>query len=551
MNQVRSTGKVLWGVAASLWAFAAGCHDHDHDHDHGHSHSHGASAHGHDAHDTSAEGHGAGHGHADDAVGITRYTDKVELFAEHPPAVVGSPMPFLAHLTVLQDFSALQYGTVTLRLVGPVAVSATVEKALRPGIFQPVVTPTVPGRYQGELVVQGAAVQDTITGFDVVVYESAAAAAAQGDAEAGPGAEPIVFLKEQQWQVPFGTAFAAQGVLTPTIEVPGEIGTPPAGQAEVTAVVTGRVMAPPEGLPRIGQVVSRGTLLATLAPAPDKPEAAARAELAVVEAEAQLEAAQAAVARSERLLAAQAIPARQLEQARRDLRVADKALQSAKRTQAMFSGAVEGGAGRGSYRITAPIAGVVTEVAVSVGHVIERGEHLLRIVDFDELWVTAHVPERDAAVVAAEQAAAFKVAGTDQWLPLTLKGAQASATLIHLGRVVQPLSRTVDVIYGLKEPAESLRVGALVQVAVPVGAPVTGVIVPRSAVLADKGRSLVYVQVEGEAFEERVVRLGSSSGANVLVTAGVTAGERLVTHGANVIRLSSRSANAPSHGHVH
>jgi multidrug efflux pump subunit AcrA (membrane-fusion protein) len=77
------------------------------------------------------------------------------------------------------------------------------------------------------------------------------------------------------------------------------------------------------------------------------------------------------------------------------------------------------------------------------------------------------------------------------------------------------------------------------------------VVVPRDAVLDDAGRSVVYVQVEGEAFSERSVRLGPRSGSLIGIEQGVAAGERVVTRGANVIRLSSRSASAPAHGHVH
>jgi multidrug efflux pump subunit AcrA (membrane-fusion protein) len=89
-------------------------------------------------------------------------------------------------------------------------------------------------------------------------------------------------------------------------------------------------------------------------------------------------------------------------------------------------------------------------------------------------------------------------------------------------------------------------------VAVPAGDPwQRGIVIPRSAVLDDEGRSIVYVQVEGESFDERTVTLGPRSGATVGIVKGLSAGERVVTKGANVIRLSARSSSAPSHGHVH
>ncbi|MEZ4340862.1 MAG: hypothetical protein R3B82_29925, partial [Sandaracinaceae bacterium] len=65
-----------------------------------------------------------------------------------------------------------------------------------------------------------------------------------------------------------------------------------------------------------------------------------------------------------------------------------------------------------------------------------------------------------------------------------------------------------------------------------------------------EGRSVVYVQAEGESFEERGVRLGASQGDRVAVLSGVEAGERVVTRGAHLVRLAG-SSGAVGHGHVH
>jgi RND family efflux transporter MFP subunit len=290
--------------------------------------------------------------------------------------------------------------------------------------------------------------------------------------------------------------------------------------------------------------------LATIAPAPAAPEAGARAELAVVEAEARREAARAAVERAERLIADRAISEREVEESKRELEVAQEAVASARRARAVFASAQSGG-GAGSYRVTAPIDGVVVEVEANAGKSVQGGDPLFRVVNLDELWIRARVPEQQAALIVREQDAAFKVPGLEAWLPLDVTGEDATASLINLGRTVDRRSRTVDVLYGLRAPDERLRVGAMLQVAVPAGKAWEGVVVPRAAVLEEDGRSLVFVQIEGEAFEERVVRLGPISGASVGIQSGVNDAERVVTLGANVIRLSARTGASPAHGHVH
>lgn len=544
-NTHRSVLRALLAGTVIL-AAGGGCKSHDHPH--------GDDSHegDHPPHDEPGEhtDHDEGDDDGGDTVGITRYTDKLELFAEHPPAVTGQKFAFFAHLTILDGFTALEDATVTLLLEGPTRVEARVTQKLRPGIFEPTLTAPEPGTYRASLIVTGPQVNDTIDGFEIVVYPNAQGARQASASEEPAGAEPITFLKEQQWQVPFATAFATEGSVMPTIEVAGEITTPPNGQADVGATVAGRVVAPEGGLPRPGLAVRKGDLLATIAAAPTTPEAGARADLAVVEADTRVQSALAALERAERLIADRAISQREVDEARRELRVAEESVQAARRARDVFSGAASGRGG-GTYRITAPIDGVVEEVQATVSKSVQGGELLFRIVNLKELWIRARVPEQEAARIRSDQDAAFKLPGLETWLPLDVTGDDAAASVVNVGRTVDRRSRTVDVIYALRQPDERLRVGAMVRVAVPMGEPWQGVVVPRDAVLDDDGRSIVYVQVEGEAFDERAVRVGPRSGSVVGLLRGVEANERVVTRGANVIRLSSRSSSAPSEGHVH
>src|SRR5690606_10268742 len=99
----------------------------------------------------------------------------------------------------------------------------------------------------------------------------------------------------------------------------------------------GRLVPPPSGLPRPGQVVRRGELLATIAPAPASPEAGAQAGLAVAEAEARVANARAAAERADRLIADRAIPQRQVDEAHRELEVAERGIGAARRASGLFS----------------------------------------------------------------------------------------------------------------------------------------------------------------------------------------------------------------------
>lgn len=65
------------------------------------------------------------------------------------------------------------------------------------------------------------------------------------------------------------------------------------------------------------------------------------------------------------------------------------------------------------------------------------------------------------------------------------------------------------------------------------------------------GMFVVFVQVEGEAFERRVVRLGARDRGYVEVLGGLHAGEHVVTRGAWSVKLAASSGSIPAHGHAH
>jgi RND family efflux transporter MFP subunit len=513
----------------------AACGD-DHPHEEGGGHDHHEGAEGEDAHD-----------HGEGTVGITIFSDSFEIFAEQSLAVAGEPFSLHTHVTALETFTAVTEGTVTLTLEGPEALSASATAPLRPGIFDITLEPTRAGEYRGRFAVSANGVEEELTGFTVTVHANDEAAGAVPHEEEG---DAVAFLKEQQWRLPFGTTVATLRTLVPSVEVSGEVTTPPGGSAVMGAPIAGRVVVSGGGLPRPGDQVSIGQLLATLAPTPSSPEDAARASLVVAEAEARAASALSQVERAERLLVDRAIPERELELARREADVAAEAVSAARRAQSLYQSAASG-RGAGTYRLTAPIAGVLTEVTAAPGTSVSAGDVLFRIVDPSELWIRARVPEHDAARVRTDGDASYRILGLDEWLPIPITGDAPRASVVALGRTVHRDSRTVDLIYALLDPDPRLRVGATVRVAVPAGEPSHTVAVPRSAVLSDEGRDVVYVQLSGESFDERAVRVGSRAGGWVAIESGVEGGERVVSRGANLVRLAARAATEPSHGHVH
>jgi len=72
-------------------------------------------------------------------------------------------------------------------------------------------------------------------------------------------------------------------------------------------------------------------------------------------------------------------------------------------------------------------------------------------------------------------------------------------------------------------------------------AEVKGKSVPETAVLEAAGEKVVYVQLEGELFQKRVVRTGESKDGRIEVLSGLAGGERIVTRGGvEIQRVAAR-----------
>jgi cobalt-zinc-cadmium efflux system membrane fusion protein len=145
----------------------------------------------------------------------------------------------------------------------------------------------------------------------------------------------------------------------------------------------------------------------------------------------------------------------------------------------------------------------------------------------------------------AVRGGSFQVEGADE--PIEL----APEALVARGALIDPQTQTLPVLFAVDNPGARLPIGAFARVFIANGDAHRAPAVPSSALVDDAGIAIVYVQVEGEAFERRVLRLGVSDRGYVEVLSGVRPGEHVVTRGAWSIKLSSASGAVPAHGHAH
>lgn len=474
---------------------------------------------------------------------VTHWTARTELFLEYPTLVAGVKGRFAVHFTSLDTFQPLKSGKVEVLLNGKDGSREVFTTAgpSRPGIFGVDVEPKRPGEYQMSVGLSAPAFRDRHELGAVTVYPDEKAAVHEDRAAKE---ETISFLKEQQWSLDFATEVVKDRPAREVMRVPAEIVPRPGGEAAVIAPFSGRLAS--SSLPPVGAPVQKGQVLATLLPPANGPSELPVLELAKTEAEAALQLARKDHQRAERLVHAGAAPARRLEEARVVEQTAAARVTAALARLSQYQTTREAAGDVPStapFLLRAPISGFVRETHAVAGANVEAGAALFQIIDAGTVYVAAIVTEAELPRIARFREAELEIPGRD--------GVRKLNRLVSVGRIVDPATRTFQVLYESSNPDRVLAIHqtAFARLLGPVGKPQPAV--PVSSVVDDGGRPVVFVQLAGEAFARRPVRLGPSEGSYVQVAEGIQPGERIVSRGAYLIRLSALSNQIPAHGHVH
>ncbi len=478
----------------------------------------------------------------------TSWTDRSELYVEHPPLVAGETVRFAVHLTRLSDFSALNAGRPSIEMTpetGGTPVTLPGSEPLRPGAFRVEGKMPAAGRYRWALLVNAPGLTDRHDLGVTTVF--ADQASANADAEKQPEKDPaaIAYLKEQQWTNPFATTLVRAGEVRAALRVPAMIAPITGGEAIVAAPADGRYAT--AALPSIGDRVSAGQLLGRLEPRlAGGGDDHATLEAAAAEAQAAVDAAKVEQARAERLLEEQAVPARRVEDAKRAAAIADARLKAAQARLAQRDEVLRSGGGSASgnaFALRAPIAGRIAEVYAALGASFSEGAALFRIVRTNRVELQAQVPP-SAAPLPHLAALAFEIPGRADALDLRFDH-------VHDAGVIDPKTHALPVQIEVDNSDGQLLIGQSGTAVIFTGGTQRVPVVPKDAVLMEAGRPYVFVHISGERFARRYIEVAARDRDMVGVRSGLMPGERVVTKGAYDVQLASAAKGLPAEGHVH
>ena len=493
------------------------------------------------------------HGHSHEAWTVTALGERFEVFPEIDALEVGHTAMAHTHVTRLADFGPLVEGTVEIVLVdGEGEQVFGAGESADPGHFLVEVTPRRTGEADLLFRIDDGAGIEEIPGGRVRV---GAADHAEGLIQApelpagSDGGEPVAFLKEQQWQGRFATAWVEEGHLARSVSGVATFRPPGGGESTVTAQVDG-VVQPPGGArswPFVGRRVKRDAPLFRVVPlvASERSLATLEGELEALAVE--LESARSRSTRLRELLALEAVSERDVEETGVRARTLEARHRAAERDLESARSSREGGADGAGISLKAPFSGRIAAVSTTPGATVSAGDALARLVRTDVVWIEVALPPQDARRLASAGLRGVVLDDPESG-PVRI---DEGLSLVSVSPELSSRTGTVTVL--LEAPGlagTGFALGSTVAAQVLMAGEESGIVVPASALVDDGGVPVVFLQLSGEDFQRQTVTVLGRQGDKALV-GGLAPGQRLVTRGGDAIRRSSLMASGEAHGHVH
>ena len=459
----------------------------------------------------------------------TIWTDKTELFVEFPALIVGNGSKFAAHFTVLDKHQPVREGSVTVSLIKDgKGIRNKADAPSSPGIFSPAIQPKEAGNYQLVFELTTPEYSDKISIDDVMVYATTDEAIKALGKEEDDGS--ISFLKEQAWKIDFQTAPVVSGKIYDVINTSGVWMPSPGSTKSLAAKSNGVVDFKMDNLTE-GTAVKQGQLLMSLN---SQGLASNNLSTDIASAKAKVQQAKSEYERKKELYESKIVPKSEFEKVESSFEIA----------RANYQSLVSGVSG-GSKQIRAPFDGFIKSITVSNGDYVAQGVALVSVgTHQSKVLKTQLAPDYGLTMDNAQ--GIWYQDNDGQWKDVT----DAEGKILSIGKDVERENPLISVFAQVNAEVE-MPEGSLTPVQIAMGNATQNTMIPVNALLEDYGSYSVIVQLSGESFERRPVKIGKRNGENVEILEGLQVGEVVVTTGAYQVKMASMSGSTPAHGHEH
>ena len=340
----------------------------------------------------------------------------------------------------------------------------------------------------------------------------------------------ISFSKEQSWKIDFATAVAEKSSFDGVVKVAAKVEALPDNFTTIVATANGKVRF--AGNIVEGKAVGVDELLFYLEGGDVTDNDAA---VKYAEAESEYTLSKADYERKKHLFADKIVSEREYQEAEAAYNRAQARYESMKRSY-----------GDGKVSLRSPLDGYVASLLVANGDYVQPGTPLATIQRNGNVNIVAELPVRYAPQLRNVKSANIETQSGDSYSIDDINGHMlAVGSSVNECNMI-PVTLAADAIDGVL-PGSIVTLYLASE-----NKDAENVVVPRSAIVEEMGNYFVFIQNNPVSFEKRSVVLGATDGLMVKVHSGVNAGERVVTKGAVVLKLSQGAAALDPHaGHVH
>ncbi len=466
-------------------------------------------------------------------VNLYTYTASYEVYVVADPFVSGHEGHIMVHVTRLSDFKPADKVEVSASLlVGGQKIIAKKHKGSTPGLYILELTPSGCGEATLSINIKSADTDQSATFTKLTVYKNEHEADEAAKAQADFHPNSIAFPKEKSWNTDFATTIVDYQDIGSNVRSMALVEPVPSGERTLAATVAGKVTILDPHI-AIGSPIAAGKSLFRI-------DASGVAEgdmkLRIADAQAEYARAKREYDRINAMMADKLATASELSQARADYERAAALLSSLRKN---FGG--------GAQSVASPIAGFLRSIDVTNGQWVEAGQPLATVTSSSMVQLTARIPSRYSADLKNISGAMLLTASGGA--PISLD--ELNGRILSHASGVEAGSAMVPVVMEITNSLDLIP-GTYVETMIRFGRGKQSIAIPRSAIVEEMGSTFVMVQINPELFEKRQVDLGTTDGYFYEVTSGLRPGERIVSKGAPIVKLSQGAGTLDAHsGHAH
>jgi multidrug efflux pump subunit AcrA (membrane-fusion protein) len=181
-----------------------------------------------------------------------------------------------------------------------------------------------------------------------------------------------------------------------------------------------------------------------------------------------------------------------------------------------------------ALEVKSPIDGVITDRRSTAGELVSKETQIYTVSEPADLWVLAEIRESDIGAVKVGQDAAFTV--------LAYPGEQFRGKVVRIGNRVEEESRTLEVRIEVNNADGRLKPGMFADVEIVRTVQQNVLLISDIALQSEGDNQIVFVALDGNKFEKRVIKIGMEQHGQLEVIEGLKEGEKVVTTGSFILK---------------